>query len=172
MVIRVAHPSPLGAAMRHCSGALALLALASHLTADDHQPVSITSTVDAATVIVTAHGAPIAVKPFHASVIQSRVEAAIEHTVNYLRDGAPRPNPEVTVRWSCQKVITVFSQVDGTKEIAMTHIEFQDFGPGVNDIGDILILASDADGNVYRCEKYDPGFCDEMDAVARLHFAK
>jgi hypothetical protein len=127
--------------------------------------------------VITSNGKPITYDAAHASVIglhaitiQSRVELALQHTVNYLREGAPRANPFITVSWSCVQTIKVFSQTTGSTNVDITKIEFQDFGPGVNDIGDILILASDASGNVYRCEKYDPGFCDAVDAVARLHF--
>ena len=123
-------------------------------------------------VVVTNNGKIITFEPVHASAVRSLVEDAIQHTANYLREGTPREDSSITVSWHCTKTITVLSQVDSTKDVAITKIEFQDFGPGANNIGDILILASDANGHVYRCEKYDPGFCDAVHSIVRLHFAK
>jgi hypothetical protein len=147
-----------------------LLALLATLNAQDGSTTS-------PNFVITSNGKPITydavhdfATPLHTLTIQSQVERAIQHTVNYLWEGAPRANPIVTVSWTCKLTIEVFSQAAGKSTVNITKIEFQDFGPGINDIGDILILASDASGNVYRCEKYDPGFCDAVDAVARLHF--
>jgi len=151
---------------------LLLLALFVSLHAQDGSTKSPNFVITSNGKLIAIDAANASVIELHASTIQSQVEREIRITVNHLREGVPRANPLVSVSWSCKQTIEVFSQTADKKNVDITKIEFQDFGTGVNDMGDILILASDASGNVYRCEKYDPGFCDAVDAVARLHFAK
>ncbi len=98
--------------------------------------------------VITYIGKPIAFDAFHASVIQSRVEPALQHTVNYLREGAPRANPLIAVSWSCALTFEIHSTSSGLSTVEIAKIDFQDFGPGLTGVGDILILASDLGGKI------------------------
>ena len=113
----------------------------------------------------------IAARPLHLSIVTHLVESEIIKTDNYKMKDPTRNQPCVRVTWNHKAMITVHAAT-GDKDVEITKVDFRDFGPGASDIGDIVIMCSDAENNVYHCEKYSPQFCDAVHSILHFKVAK
>jgi hypothetical protein len=151
--------------LRSCTGALLFAALmAPTLTAQE------VAELPPGTHASVNHQ-PLQASPLHLGLVRALVEAELANTVNV---AMPEPLPErpaVTIAWPYAHELTIHAAA-GDSEVAMVGLELQDFGPGPDGIGDILVLAIAADGARYRCEKYSPEFCDSVHSIVRYQIAK
>ena len=116
-------------------------------------------------------GKPVDNKNIHLSLITDLVESALLNTTNFKMTGKDRDQPCVTVSWEHKATITVYGQA-GPKDAEITKVELRDYGPGNNDLGDIVIFCFDSLGARYNCEKYSPAFCDSVHSIIRYKVIK
>ncbi len=114
---------------------------------------------------------PLEANPLHLGLVRALVEAELANTVNVGMLEKPADKPSVSVSWPYEHAVTIHSPA-GDSEVDMATLEVLDYGPGANDIGDLLIILRDAGGTRYRCEKYSPEFSDAVDAIVRLKIGK